>query len=364
MPLQDFDVYLIAGADRNGAFPPGLNLDTPATDLPPWESPDCYGLDLAVDGKVGKGTITIPSAAATARVSKTVTLTEGALSVPYKWHYQRLWNITNRTAATASALLKVGAPLYDNMYYQQGPDMIFNEDANTILVLIPFEPESMAVLKASGAHILSNCSDTRGTAYFGRTPLIQELYVAAANRAVELDGLLFVSNADGLIGYKGGKSVEFTRKVRQNLGTTFVNQALTCDYEKHRVIGGSAFVYEADTEKLFKFSGSTFRFTTRAFHAPDYRPMSPDRLFFTIEHGTAVDGKLKYQVKYDDASWQDVETVPLPYEQGTFTVVDEGLRDARSCRRFQVRITDLSTSKYVKEIRADTAWFGVDDYGP
>ena len=75
-----------------GDFPPSLNTLRPADQLKPSETPDGYGYDLTAWGTITAGTIPTGSS----RIQKAVTLTESALSIPYIWHYNRLWNITGR----------------------------------------------------------------------------------------------------------------------------------------------------------------------------------------------------------------------------------------------------------------------------
>lgn len=383
MPKVDYDVYLVAGADRNGEFPPTLNTATPVTELQPWESPDCYGLDLTVDGKVGKGTVPsgtarIATAApgltwvtgtaypygqlvtnsgttyvcATAHTSGTFAtdLTAGKwTAATYYWFYNRLW----RLFATSNPYLWFGAPNYDDFAIEQGLGKIMlNQDAQAPVAICPFGLDNIAVGKATGSYIITNCSDTRG--FFQRSDIIQELACSASTRMTELDGMLVVSNANGLVGYNGSDTKELLRPVRNQL-TGLTNLALTVDYAKHRIIGGSVLVYEMDTGKIFKFSGSSFRFTTRAWHLPDYSVFAADRVEFVIEHGDTNDGYLYYQVKYEDGAWQDAERVDLYYGQEEYTVVNVPLIDRLNVRRIQFRITDIASNKYIKQIRIDAA---------
>ena len=362
MPHFGFDPYLLAGPSEQGRFPPTLNTATPATELRADETPDGYGFDLSVDGKIGKGTI--PSG--TARVERTVTLGTGTGEseddVPYYWHYGRLWNITGRTASGTSNLLAVGARRYDSKFYYQGPDLAFNEDGNPILALVPFEPDGLAVIKSSGAYLLTNCSDTRGPIVFQRTDIIQELSAAGATHVAELNGAVIVSNASGLIAYAGGSTKELTRPVRNDL-TGFTSVALTVDYAKQRIIGGTSFVYDFIEDRLYKFSGSSFRFTTRQFHMPDYAPFSPDRVVFIIEHGDSTSGFISYQVRFEDEAWGTTYKDTCNHRSDDEnTVVCEPLPESFACRRFQVRLTDMPDNKYIRAIRLDSAAHNFDDY--
>jgi hypothetical protein len=352
MPRLEFDETLLAGN-----FPPGLNTASPAYDLQPDETPDGYGFDLSKDGRLVKGTI--PSG--TARIAKTATITaEGVASVPFYWHYNRLWNITGLTAAGTSSVLYYGASFYQDAYYRQRNGFIpFDEDAQVILVVIPFGADSLFVGKSTGGYVVNNCSD--GRAFFGRSDIMQEMAVSAAARALELDGAVYTSNASGLFALSQGQTTEATRKVRNDL-TPFANKTITADYSKKRIICGSTGVFEADTGKLFEYSGSSFRYTTPQFHFPDWRPFSTDMLRFVVEHGDTTDKTITYQVKYEDEDWSDENDVDIAYDGETFTVAEETLADAMACKKLQIRITDMSSNLYLKEIRQKVAGYGTEDY--
>ena len=351
MPEAVYDMFIVAGD-----FPPGLNTADPPTKLAANETPDGYGYSMSNDGVLQTGTIP----GGTARVAKTYTITAGALSVPYIWHYNRLWNITNRTAATASNILRWGMPKLETKYYPQRAGAYeFNEDAQTIVQIIPFGADSMMVAKSTGSYVISNLADTR--AFFQFSSLIQEMGIATSTHIVELDGVVYASNSAGMFAYEGGKVVEITRKVRDGL-TNFSSVALVADYQKKRIIGGTSYVYEVDTQKLLRWSGSTFRFTSRQYHLPDWKPFDVDRLLFVIEHGSTAGGTITYQIKFEDEDWQDARDIDAAYAQEKYTTVTEGLAQARSVRKFQVRLTALSSNIYIKEIRLDNQAFDEDSY--
>lgn len=398
--IKTFDPYVIAGATQQGTLPPGLNTATPVTDIRADESPDCYGLDLTKEGRIAVGTC--PTG--TTRIAKTYTPTAWANSTTYKvndlvssggtsymcltahtsvvapgvfatdlaagkwlaatfyWFYNRLWRMVTDATTPFAHYLWYGAPNYDDCLYEQNfPRLMLNHNGVTggPVAICPFGTDSIGVATSTGGYIISNCADNRG--FFQRTDLIQELACAAQTNMAELDGVLVVSNSNGLIAYVGDKTVELTEAVRNDL-TNFGAATLTVDYPKHRIIAGTSFVYDFTTKKIYRWSGTSFRFTSRQFHAPDYAPMQIDRLVFHVEHGDTTDGTLSYEVRYEDDAWSDTYTVSLPYSGGNYSVVTEGMAVARSCRRFQVRLSALSSGKYIKEIRCDAAAFEFDGY--
>lgn len=345
---------LIAGISREGMLPPGLNTTLPPTELRVDQSPDSYGHSLSVDGKVGKGTIP----AGTTRVAKSVTINcsdqNGGNAVPCLLYYGRLWNITGLTNSTASTTLKIGAPNYEDEWYFQSTDFAFNEDSNTILGIIPLGEGGMAVLKSSGIYIVENVYDPRGTQFFRRGDLVQEMAVDSLAHVTELDGVLYVCNTNGLFAYTQGRSIDLTAAVRDDK-TNFKSLALKSDYVNKRIIAtddsSTGFVYDVPTEKLHYFSGSNFRFTTQEWHHPQWHEVVVDSLRFVIEHGDTEDGTLTYQYRCENEPWSDEVVVYMDYTGNDYTVLEAGLDEARRTYRFQVRVTDLSANKYIQEIR-------------
>jgi hypothetical protein len=345
--IEVFNLYVMGGG-----YPPGLNTETQPTDIKADETPDGYGFDLTIDGGIKKGII--PSG--TTRIAKTVTLT----SVPYYWYYNRLWNITNRTASTASTILTYGALDYDDIYVPQRLGKLhFSEDANNILAIVPFGRDNLYVGKSTGGYILSNIADSR--ALFQKTDIMQELAISAAANVVELDGVIYVSNASGLFASTGNETKEVFRKIRSSsvVGT---GVALTADYAKKRIVGAATFVYEPETDKVFKYSSTAFRYTTRQFRLPAYDPFSIERVWFVIKRTDSNDVWLTYQLKYEDEDWTDAVTRNFEFISDKYTYVSEDFEQARSARKFQLRITDMSSNLVLKEIRLDAGAFNADDY--
>ena len=349
---NDFELTLLAGAVGETPLPPRLNTAAPATELGPSETPDAYGMDLSNDGLIGKGSI--PTS--TARVVKTVTID----SQLYSWHYKRLWGISGTT-------LIVGAQNYDNVYYQQGPDIPFNEDAQSILDVVPFGPDFLFIPKSTGGYALQNCGDSRGSILFQRSDIIQEAKVGAADRIVELNGNVYVSNDKGLMMLDSNlRTTEMTRAVRNAISTLgFPSLALTADYQKRYVIGGSSFVLDTETGSIFRYSGSSFLFTTRQFHRADYSPFNVDRLVFVVEHTSTSKGTMKVQIKLNDQAYGKKFNVPIPYtnQNQTRIVVPFGLGDAdrANTRTFQLKITSISSGKFIKQIWMDSQQLTYDD---
>ena len=342
--MADERTYLLAGASNKGDFPPGLRTATPATELRTDETPDGYGFDLDADGRIRTGSV--PTG--TARIQKSVTI--GANT--YLWHYNRLWRINGTT-------LEYGARFYEDVYVpQRNGDLFLNEDANAIVAVVPVMPDELLVVKSTGGYTVGNIGDTR--ALFQVSDIIQELRAAAAARVTELGNVAYVSNTH-LFAYRNGQVEQITDRVRDSV-SAFSNQSLTLDLNNQRIIGGTAFVYDVPRDKLFKFSGTTFRYTTPKWHLPDYAPAGIERVMLVNEHGTAASGYLEYQVRYDDDDWQRSQRVNIRSTEERYTTVAENLASITSSRTFQLRITSLSSNKYIKAIYLQANPHGWDGY--
>lgn len=284
---------------------------------------------------------------------------------PCYWHYNRLWNITNNTVATASNLLRYGATNYDDIFIPQKlGSLSISEDTQTILCLIPMGDDSLFIAKSTGGFVLSNLSDSR--AIFGRTDVAQEMLAAQASRYTVLDGVVYASNTEGLFALAQGKVTEVTRKCR-NYVVPWAIVDLNCDYYTKYVICGQGGVYDAQSGKLFSYLdryslGTGFLYTTRQFHLPDYAPFIVDRVLLVVQHGDTGNGSLTYQVKFEDEAWSTPFQLEIPYGDDKYTVVSADLNESRSVRKFQMRITNIVGTKYIKEIKLDHAAFNADDY--
>lgn len=337
-----------------GGSPPGLNSLLPETDLEENQIPSGTGFDLTEDGYITDGTI--PTA--TAAIQKTITISESGDDIPYLWHHKRLWNITGRaTAGNTSNILHVGAMDYDAIFFYEFPPIPFDEDAQPILKLLPFEPDSMAVLKSTGMYVLRNLSDTRG--FYQKTDVIQECACPAADQAAELDSVIYVNTDNAIMAYQNGRAEEISLPIR---GVDFENLAVTIDPVNKYVIIGATHVYDVVNQKWFEYSGTTFSFKTRAYRNEDWSPFTTDRILFAVQNTGATDAQLTYKVKFEDEEFGDEETVDVLYDSGRYTIVQETLRDRRSCRRLQLEITGMDSDISLREIFLEARDLQQNDY--
>lgn len=310
-----------------------------------------------------------------------------------RWSYNRLWAFK-----PSSKVLEYGARLYDDKFFKQGFGIHpFSEDTQDIIALEEFKPDRMFVAKTKWSYVITNCSDPR--AFFSYTDIIREMFVEKSVRITELNDEIWVSNTNGLHSFSGGTTIERFRKIRDDL-TDLDNLPLFTEPSNKRIFGGTGkawvddfgyliddivtvsannasyialtnhtsggsfvigsnwsliftFVYEIETDKIFKYKADQFRYTSRQIHEPDYSQFQVDSLIFTVEHSNTSGGTLKYQVRFEDTPFSKTYTMKIPFRSERLTEVREDIERGRSCRRFQLRITSLSSNIFIKEIKVD-----------
>lgn len=314
-------------------FPPTINKTADATTLKPDETPDGYGYSLVLPGRLAVGTV--PTG--TARNVKTYTIS----TATYNYFYDRLW-------LASGATLTYGAPHYTGTFLKQGVGEITFPEATSITTYLPVGNGGLGVLTDVGAFYVANADREGGE--FTRGPLVQEIPLATATYATSLNGVIYLTNADGLFAWDGAEVREISYPVRHSVGS-FASVALTCDYDKDWIIGTSKFVYDAGAKRLYDFGASGFRYTTPTIVSDKFRPFGVSALRFAVEHTTDAGGSLKYQTRFEDDDWDLEQEVDFSYVEGAHTSVMVDLPIPRTVHKFALRLVDLSSNVYIKEIQ-------------
>ena len=322
-------------------FPPTLNKEDDPTKLKPNESPDCYGVDCSVSGKLKAGVI--PTG--TNRIATTKTF-HGRT---YQWYLNRMFR-------ASSEVLEWGAPGYDDKFLLNDNSR-YEFDANIVSHMTALS-DDVWVATAGDSYILSLSS-----AYGDRrsvSRLSQEMFVSSAANAVVLGSIPFASNAGGLFSYDGKIVKEWTRKVRNNLGS-FSNQAILADYQKGLIIGTSKFVVDTTTEKLFDYGTTGFRFTTRTLVSDDEnRPFKVGKIAFLLEHSDTEAGTMDWQTKSEDLDWNDETQIECKYQEGDYTRVEASVEsDSLNVHKFAIRLTGLSSNLAIRGIHINVQGFAI-----
>lgn len=310
-------------------LPPTLNTRAPTTSLRSNETPASYGVEANKDGFLTIGSC--PSA--TAVVEKTYVV--GADT--YIWHFDRLWR------ASGTQII-YGAPQYSASYFPQGLGHVdIPEDSNSVLKLVPVG-NAIIAFKTSGAFLLQNAADHGGN--FEKWDIIQTCGITAASNAIQVDGTVYASTANGLYAIDSrGQTTELTGPVRGS--NIFKNTALTLNYQNKYVIGATdQYCYDINNKRLLDYSTAGFLYTAPSLRmtARGYAgsPFTISDVAFEIQFIAAGDGQVKFQTQFDSRGWNEVQTFDIINERGATERVHVALDIQENARAFGFRLTDLN----------------------
>lgn len=319
-----------------GEFPPSLNSEDDPTKLKKFESPSCYGWSCNNNFLLQAGTCPVGTA------QNIITKQIGSVNPrTWNWFYNRLW----RAAGTT---LFYGPPEYDDIVFQTGVGKITMDAA--IVTFLPCLQSSIWVATASGSQILGHTTSDREWAEVKR--LYQEFSVSTAANALVLDGIPVVSNTSGVFSFDGTKTTEWTRPIRNSLGS-FSNQAILADYAKGWIIGTSKFVIDTQTSKLFDYGTVGNLFTTRTIAQTDgYGPFEVTDIAFVIQHSTTSDSSFALETKIEENDWQAQADVQCKYVQDGLTRIEVPFdQSIRTGHRFSLRVSGLDSEISIREIQ-------------
>lgn len=315
-----------------GQFPASLNTSDDPTKIKVYESPACYGTDCTKDGRLAVGSVVT----GTTRSAPTKAIG----STTYNWIYNRLW-------LPSSTTLRWGAPDYDANYFPHGIGALMTD--YVILAIMPCLDNQLWVLTADGSYFISGANSRNEDFELGE--FHQELRTSSATYAMTLNGMPVVSNSAGVYMYDGNKITELTRPVRSSVGS-FTATAITADYLNKRIIGGTKWVIDAQTGKLFDYGTTGFLFTTRALtQVKGYAPFTVNSMAISFELGSVADGTISWATKAEDGDWFQEEDIEIKMDEPDKTRIERMiLNQNRSVHKFQVKITALSSHIYIRSI--------------
>jgi len=324
-------------AELAGDFPPSVNTDSDPTDLKPFESPSCYGVDCQSTGYLKTGAIL----EGTPRTAHTRTI-GGKV---YGWYYDRLWRIDDAVGFTANLIF--GAKYYDDVYAVQGFGKVTAKKA--LITFMPALSNDMWLVSSSGSHILPNATSGEGQFRVGQ--FFQEAYISTATHATTVSGQPHFANADGVYAWNGQTLKELTRAVRTSLGS-FVGAPLTVDYSEQFLIGENAYVIDLESGKLYDYGTSGFRFTTRTLASADYTPFQMDGISLDVAYASEGNDLLRWQTKVEDGNWYDEEPITMQGSAGTRSHIQVPIGNgSHNGRKFTMRITALPSFLKVRSIK-------------
>jgi len=311
-------------------FPATLDTDTNPTELQDGTTPDAYGLALDNDGLLFPAAI--PTG--TSKITKTYTIGTDI----WTWYFRRLWRMTGTE-------LQFNSPEYTAIYLIQGRgSMSFNEDSNALTTFFPFL-DNMFVAKSTGGYVIPNANSHIGR--FERLNIMENMGATNANNAIEMDGKVYASNAGGVYVFDGQKTTELTAKV-QAVIASFASQTLTIQQSRRRIVCGTTGVIDS-AGNLFRYIGTTFRFTTRALTSGDMKPFPVKAVSFMVDNPNQVDGTIVFQVRNDN-DWVDPVTLDIKGQSGQVYWQEKPLDNLPQSRQFQLRIENMDAGIRVRSI--------------
>jgi len=316
-------------------FPPSLDTKTASDALSDGFSPDSYGLSLDTDGVLSAGTV--PSGSS--HVADTETISDNV----WTWYFRRLWRIDGVT-------LLYNSPEYRDVILPQDLDGLrFDEDGNSLLTFFPFAGDSLFVAKASGAYQIPGAGSLGGA--FTHGDIEEALKISNAANAIMLDNIAYVSNDNGFFAWDGREIVELSRAINNDSTTldAFKNKALTADFSKKYIIGGTDFVYDVGNKRLMRYSGSAFRFTTRTVVTKTRQPFTVDKIALAVDGATESKSTIALQIKRDD-EWEDEREFSVIADYNTRRRAEYMIEQPIEARQFTLRLTDVPSHIKIHQI--------------
>lgn len=322
-------------------LPPTLVTNAPETALKPNETPSATGLDVTSDGWLKTGSIPSGTAANLKQYS--------VGGYTYDWYYNRMWRLSGNS-------LVFGAPRYNATYFRQASGSInFNDESTTWVKLLPIGGTGLILLKSTGGLILPSANDPAGR--FPPLDFMQEAKITTANHAVELDGVVYFCNSDGVFSVDiSGKVEEISYPIRG----TITPAALTCDYKAKYLIVGTTHCYDTVNKRWFKYSSTTFYYESPRLRSPDSAPIAVRAVAFDIKwaSGTTEDAgaSIEFATQVEDREWSPTFTLQTTYNRGQHANVSMRT-EPDNARDFKLKITSLSSTLSIKRIAVEVSGF-------
>jgi hypothetical protein len=184
-----------------------------------------------------------------------------------------------------------------------------------------------------------------------------------------MDNTLVWANTYGLWAYNGQQITELTFPIRNNLGS-FVSTTLTSlkgDFQKRRIIGRTGadaatgvIVELGENSGLYDYSTAGFRFTTPTMVGKDGEPLIIDKIGIQYQYNASALAKMSIEVKINDAWKTENEFKIYPANDNGYAELN--LANVLACRKFALRITNMSSSLYISRITAHIKSGGLMGY--
>jgi len=341
-------------------FPHTLAKDIAPEALENGQTPDAYflGIDkpgyLYLESSVPAGTVWNGIATVSAPTDAPATAT-------WRFAHNRLWG----WSATGTTLF-YGAFGYTNDYLIQGLGYapVDSQESADIVQVVPFG-RSVAIFKASALYVIKNADSPSGN--FIAEYVKQSSGLPVVGEVVAMNDVLYWCNASGVWSFDGGKIVELTEPIRENLGTFASDQIATlrADFSRNEIIGRGAsdtkfIIVPGSKSELYDYSTSGFRFETRTLVGTEGEPLLVDKIGFVYQYSAGDSATVDFDVKINDTyKSEDKLTIRPATDNGR---AERSLKNMLACRKFAVRITDMSAGLYISKILIHIKSGGVNGY--
>lgn len=325
-----------------GEFPPKLVTNKPSRKLEIGETPNCTGINALAEGYMQTGTIPTVDT----RAVRTYTIG----GTDYEWHYKRLWRFSQSQVI-------YGAPDYTSVYFPQGDGY---EDLNEvdgasvpILKMLPLGGKDMVFLRSTGSHVFINANDIFGRWFV--SDYMQEVSIADATHAVELDGDIYFVNTDGF--YKLNTNYE-VEDIGYAVSGDITPAAVTADYNKKLIRIGATHIYDVKNERFLKYSGSTFVYETPELEI-DNEGLTVTEVEFHFDKTANTAVELQFNVQFEERGYLDVPiTVSIENQRGDEQTAHIQIPPDTG-KTFQLKITSLPST-----IKLTSIWVYLEGYVP
>jgi len=291
---------------------------------------------------------------------------EAGISTGWIWHHfhNRPWSWAGPTVAGGGkAYLYYGAFGYSTRFLWHGVGKLFADDESAVIKgLAPFG-NSLAIIKASYLYVIDNASNPgddfvvrRVNAYDGMSS-----YDMSYNKVIDIDGVLYIVNTNGVWSYDGRELKELTFPVRNNLGTFKEYQGigldgvtyLRADFYKRRLIGWrdniTRFIIDLNNGGLYDYRGSSI-YTTPTFISEGREPVMVSEVGLGYKLNSGTSATFKLEVLIND-TWKDEGTLTISTSDSNGWA-SFGLENVLQCRRFAVRVSEMDSDLRVSGIYA------------
>jgi len=341
-------------------FPASLSKDSYPEVIKDGETPDAFGMGadkpglLYIESSVPAGSVWNGIATVSAPSNAPATAT-------WRFAHNRLWGF----AATGTTLY-YGAYGYDSTFIIQklGYIPVDSQESGVIVQVVPFG-SNIAIFKADCLYVINNADSPGGS--FKAEYVKQSSGLPVIGNVISVDNKVYWANATGIWSFDGQQIAELTIPIRNNLGSFCSSEitTLTANFATKEIVGlngsNTKFVIAlGENVELYDYSTAGFRFTTRTVVGAEVEPLLIDKVAFAYQYNAGELATIDFDVKINDTWKSESQLKVRPSgDNGRAEVL---LTNALACRKFAMRVTNMSANLYISRILVHVKQGGVLGY--